>query len=268
MARLSDEHFRVDGTLLEACASLKSFKWVGESKQNAPDDPGKPTVNFHGESRPNDTHASTTDPDAMLARKGSGKETRLRYTGHVLMENRNGLLTEVEVLPASGTAERDAGLIMIESIPGDRPVTVAADRSYGTKDFVAECRHMNATPHVAQKRNSAIDGRTTRHAGYAVSQRKRKLVEDILGWIKTIGGMRMLRHRGLQLASRLDVHLYRRRIQSDSHPQSDSGSCRSEHMRSSVSTRLVKGRKRTGKALNSRNSPPIAHASQPQPVFA
>jgi transposase len=196
---LSDEHFTVDGTLLEACASLKSFKRVGESNQNPPDDPGNPTVNFHGESRCNDTHASTTDPDAMLARKGSGKEAKLSYSGHVLMENRNGLVTDVEVLPSTGTAERDAALMMIESIPGDGPVTVGGDKGYDTKDFVAECRNMNATPHVAQKRNSAIDARTTRHPGYAVSQRKRKRVEEIFGWMKTIGGMRKLRHRGLQL---------------------------------------------------------------------
>ena len=166
-----------------------------------PDDPGNPTVNFHGEKRSNDTHESTTDPDAMLARKGSGKEAKLSYSGHVLMENRNGLVTDVEVLPAMGTAERDAALMMIESIPGDGRVTVAGDKGYDTKDFVAECRNMNATPHVAQKQYSAIDGRTTRHAGYAVSQQKRKRVEEIFGWMKTVGGMRKLRHRGLQLAS-------------------------------------------------------------------
>jgi transposase len=197
---LSDEHFTVDGTLLEACASLKSFKPVGESAGDPPDDPGNPTVNFHGEKRSNDTHESTTDPDAMLARKGSGKEAKLSYSGHVLMENRNGLVTDVEVLPATGTAERDAALMMIESIPGDQRVTVAGDKGYDAKEFVAECRNMNATPHVAQKQHSAIDGRTTRHAGYAVSQRKRKRVEEIFGWMKTVGGMRKLRHRGLQLA--------------------------------------------------------------------
>lgn len=196
---LSDEHFTVDGTLLEACASLKSFQRVGESGQTPPDDPGNPTVNFHGESRSNDTHQSTTDPHAMLARKGSGKEAKLSYSGHVLMENRNGLVTDVAVLPATGTAERDAALIMIESIPGNGSVTVAGDKGYDTKGFVAECRHMNATPHVAQKQHSAIDARTTRHAGYAISQQKRKRVEEIFGWMKTVGGMRKLRHRGLQL---------------------------------------------------------------------
>jgi transposase len=198
---LSDQHFTVDGTLLEACASLKSFKPAGETAGDPPDDPGNPTVNFHGEKRSNDTHESTTDPDAMLARKGSGKEAKLSYSGHVLMENRNGLVTDVEVLPATGTAERDAALMMIESIPGDGRVTVAGDKGYDAKEFVAECRNMNATPHVAQKQHSAIDGRTYRHAGYAVSQRKRKRVEEIFGWMKTVGGMRKLRHRGLQLAS-------------------------------------------------------------------
>jgi hypothetical protein len=199
---LSEEHFTVDGTLLEACASLKSFQNMDGSGQNPPDDPGNPTVNFHGEKRSNDTHRSTTDPDAMLARKGSGKEAKLSYSGHVLMENRNGLVTDVEVLPATGTAERDAALMMIESIPGDHPVTVGADKAYDTKDFVAESRHMNATPHVAQNnkgRKSAIDGRTTRHAGYNISQQKRKRVEEIFGWMKTVGGMRKLRHRGLEL---------------------------------------------------------------------
>jgi transposase len=197
---LSDEHFTVDGTLLEACASLKSFKPVGETAGDPPDDPGNPTVDFHGEKRSNDTHESTTDPDAMLARKGSGKEAKLSYSGHVLMENRNGLVTDVEVLPATGTAERDAALMMIESIPGDGRVTIAGDKGYDAKEFVAECRKMNATPHVAQKQHSAIDGRTTRHAGYTVSQQKRKRVEEIFGWMKTVGGMRKLRHRGLQLA--------------------------------------------------------------------
>jgi transposase len=199
MDLLSNEHFTVDGTLLEACASLKSFKRIGETPGNPPDDPGNPTVDFHGESRSNDTHESTTDPDAMLARKGSGKEAKLSYSGHVLMENRNGLVADVEVLPAIGTAERAAALMMIESIPGDEAVTVGADKGYDTKDFVAECRNMNATPHVSQKQNSAIDARTTRHPGYAISQQKRKRVEEIFGWMKSVAGMRKLRHRGLPL---------------------------------------------------------------------
>jgi transposase len=198
---MSDEHFTVDGTLLEACAGLKSFKRVGGALE-PPDDPGNPTVDFHGEKRSNQTHQSTTDPDSMLAKKGAGKEAKLSYSGHVLMENRNGLVVDVEVLQANGTAERDAALVMIENIPGDQRVTVGADKAYDTKDFVEETRNMNATPHVAQNnkgRKSAIDGRTTRHAGYAISQQKRKRVEEIFGWMKTVGGMRKLRHRGLQL---------------------------------------------------------------------
>jgi transposase len=200
---MSDEHFTVDGTLLEACASLKSFKKVDGGEEPPVDDPGNPTVDFHGEKRSNQTHASTTDPDALLARKGSGKEAKLSYSGHVLMENRNGLVADVETLQAHGKAERDAGLVMIEAIPGDHQVTVGGDKNYDTKDFVAEARNMHATPHVAQnihaRRSSAIDGRTTRHAGYAISQVKRKRVEEIFGWMKTVGGMRKLRHRGLQL---------------------------------------------------------------------
>jgi len=199
---MSDEHFTVDGTLLEACAGLKSFKRVDGAAGPPPDDGSNPTVDFHGEKRSNQTHQSTTDPDAMLAKKGAGKEAKLSYSGHVLMDNRNGLVADVEVLQANGTAERDAALVMIENIPGDQPVTIGADKGYDTKDFVKEMRNMNATPHVAQNnkgRKSAIDGRTTRHPGYAISQQKRKRVEEIFGWMKTVGGMRKLRHRGLQL---------------------------------------------------------------------
>jgi len=198
----SDEHFTVDGTLLEACASLKSFKKVESEPSAPPDDPGNPTVDFHGEKRSNETHASTTDPDAMLARKGAGKEAKLSMSGHVLMENRNGLAVDVEVLPATGKAEPAAAMKMIQAIPGERRVTVGADKAYDTKEFVEEARNLNATPHVAQnnkRRKSAIDARTTRHAGYAVSQQKRKRVEEIFGWLKTVGGMRKLRHRGLEL---------------------------------------------------------------------
>jgi transposase len=199
---MSDEHFTVDGTLLEACASLKSFQRKDGEPPAPPEDPGNPTVNFHGEERRNQTHVSTTDPDAMLARKGDGKEAKLSYSGHVLMENRNGLIADAEVLQATGTAERDAALLMMEAIPGDHAVTVGADKGYDTKNFVEEARNLNATPHVAQKKkHSAIDGRTTRHAGYAVSQQKRKRVEEIFGWMKTVGGMRKLRHRGLQLVA-------------------------------------------------------------------
>jgi len=198
---MSDEHFTVDGTLLEACAGLKSFKSKQGGEAPRPDDPGNPTVNFHGETRTNDTHASTTDPDALLARKGSGKEAKLSYNGNVLMENRNGLVADVQVLPVTGTAEREAALMMIGSLEGTDKVTVGGDKGYDTKEFAAECRQMNATPHVAQKVHSAIDGRTTRHAGYGISQQKRKRVEEIFGWMKTVGGMRKLRHRGLELVS-------------------------------------------------------------------
>jgi transposase len=200
---MSDEHFTVDGTLLEGCASLKSFKKVDSGEEPPADDPGNPTVDFHGEKRRNQTHVSSSDPDALLARKGSGKEAKLSYSGHVLMENRNGLVADVKLLQANGTAERDAALVMIEAIPGDHQVTVGTDKNYDTKDFVAESRKLNATPHVAQnihaRRKSAIDGRTTRHAGYAISQVKRKRVEEIFGWMKTVGSMRKLRHRGLEL---------------------------------------------------------------------
>jgi len=196
----SDEHFTVDGTLIEAWAGLKSYQRKGE--KNPPlDDPGNPSVDFHGETRSNDTHESTTDPDALLARKGSGKEAKLSYNGNLLIENRNGLIVTTEVFQANGTAERDAALVMLEQIPGENRVTVGADKAYDTKDFVAECRNMKVTPHVAKntKRSggSATDERTTRHAGYAISQRKRKRIEESFGWLKTIALMRKVRHRGI-----------------------------------------------------------------------
>ena len=197
---ISDEHFTVDGTLLEAWASLKSFKKVGD-KEAPPDDPGNPTVDFHGETRTNDTHASTTDPEAKLARKGKGKEAKLSYSGHVLMENRNGLAVDVAVLPATGTAERDAALDMVVDIPKLDRVTLGGDKNYDTRDLVDALREINITPHVAQNdthRRSAIDKRTTRHPGYAISQQKRKRVEEIFGWLKTVGGLRKLRHRGVE----------------------------------------------------------------------
>jgi transposase len=196
---MSDEHFTVDGTLLEACAGLKSFKSQDSAAGAPPDDPGNPTVNFHGEKRSNETHQSTTDPEALLARKGGGKEARLSYCGNVLMENRNGLVADVETMQADGTAERDAAVVMIASLSGGDRVTVGADKGYDTKGFVADARALNTTPHVSQKKHSAIDGRTTRHEGYRISQVKRKRVEEIFGWMKTIGGLRKLRHRGLEL---------------------------------------------------------------------
>jgi len=196
---ISDEHFTVDGTLLEAWASLKSFKKVGDDGP-PPDDPGNPTVNFHGEPRSNATHASTTDPDAKLARKGAGKEAKLSYTGSVLMENRNGLAIDATVDLATGTAERDAAFAMAAQIPGDGRVTLGGDKNYDTAGFVEDMRDLNVTPHVAQNdkhRRSAIDQRTTRYPGYLISQQKRKRVEEIFGWLKTVGGLRKLRHRGI-----------------------------------------------------------------------
>jgi transposase len=197
----SDEHFTVDGTLLEAWASLKSFQPKERKPSPPPDDPGNPTVNFHGEKRSNQTHESKTDPDAQLARKGRGKESKLSYCGNVLVENRNGLIVNAEVFTANGTAERDAALVMLEQIPGGNRVTVGGDKGFDTRDFVAECRHLGVTPHVAQnvgrRGGSAIDGRTTHHAGYALSQRKRKRIEECFGWLKTIALLRKVRHRGV-----------------------------------------------------------------------
>jgi transposase len=197
----SDEHFTVDGTLIEAWASLKSFQRK-DQENTPPEDPGNPTVNFHGEKRSNETHGSTTDPDALLARKGSGKEAKLSYNGNLLTENRNGFIITTEVFQANGTAERDAALVMLEQVPGGHRVTVGADKAYDTRDFVSECRNLKVTPHVAQntKRSggSAIDGRTVRHEGYEVSQKKRKRVEECFGWLKTIALMRKVRHRGIE----------------------------------------------------------------------
>jgi transposase len=197
----SDEHFTVDGTLIEAWAGLKSFQRKEQSKAAPPDDPGNPTVNFHGEKRSNRTHESTTDADAKLARKGRGKEAKLSFQGNLLVENRNGLIINTELFEANGTAERDAALVMLEQIPGTKRVTLAGDKGYDTKDFVSECRNMKVTPHVAQNDQrpggSAIDARTARHAGYRISQLKRKRIEESFGWLKTIALMRKVRHRGI-----------------------------------------------------------------------
>jgi hypothetical protein len=193
---LSDEHFTVDGTLIEAWAGTKSFKRTDQSS-SPPDDPGNPTVNFHGERRGNATHQSTTDPDARLARKGPGREAKLCYQGHVLMENRHGLVVAACATLATGTAEREAGLAIATGLPPR--ATVGADKSYDSRAFVAGLRALGLTPHVAQNtsgRASAIDGRTTRHVGYTLSQRCRKRVEEVLGWLKTVGLMRKVRHRG------------------------------------------------------------------------
>src|SRR5438552_10080146 len=179
---LSDEHFTVDGTLLEAWASVKSYQRKDAKNAVPPDDPGNATVDFHGEKRSNQTHASKTDPDAKMARKGKGKEAKLSYNGNLLVENRNGLIVNTEVFEANGTAERDAALMMLEQIPGTKQVTVGGDKGYDTADFVAECRNLKVTPHVAQNLErpggSSIDARTTLHAGYAISQRKRMVEDD------------------------------------------------------------------------------------------
>jgi transposase len=199
----SDEHFSVDGTLIEAWAGQKSFQrkeQTGEPPADT-DDPGNPTVNFHSETRRNDTHESKTDPEALLARKGSGKEARLSFCGNVLIENRNGLVVDAELRQATGTAERDAAAAMAENIGHTERVTIAGDKGYDTKDFVAALRSLNVTPHVAQngkrRGGSAIDGRTTRHEGYQISQRKRKRIEEVFGWMKTVGMLRKTRHRGV-----------------------------------------------------------------------
>jgi transposase len=199
---MSDEHFTVDGTLIEAWASLKSFKRKQASDEHEPpDDPGNPTVDFHGQKRRNETHASTTDPQARLARKGDGKEAKLAYSGHALMENRHGLLVDLHIADAHGRAEREAALQMMDDeLPGDGHITLGADKAYDTRDFVKQCRTRNVTPHVAQNQNarrrSSIDARTTRHPGYAVSQRVRKRVEEIFGWVKTVANFRRTRYRG------------------------------------------------------------------------
>src|ERR1700726_4638069 len=198
---LSDEHFTVDGTLLEAWASVKSYQRRDAKDDVPPDDPGNATVDFHGEKRSNQTHASKTDPDAKMARKGKGKEAKLSYNGNLLVENRNGLIVNTEVFEANGTAERDAALVMLEQIPGTKQVTVGGDKGYDTADFVAECRNLKVTPHVAQNLErpggSAIDARTTHHPGYPISQKKRKRVEECFGWLKTIALLRKVRHRGI-----------------------------------------------------------------------
>jgi transposase len=203
-ALLSDDHFTVDGTLLEAWASHKSFRPRDDQRPRGGG--GNPTVNFHRERRANETHQSTTDPDARLYKKASGREARLGYLGHVLMENRCGLLVDTLVTPATGRAECDAALVMAQRIPGTHRVTLGADKAFDQRGEVGELRRMRVTPHAAQyattrHRRSAIDARTTRHAGYAVSQRKRKLVEQAFGWMKTIGGLRKLHHRGGHLVS-------------------------------------------------------------------
>jgi len=198
MPLLSDEHFSVDGTMIDAWASMKSFRPKdGSGEPPAPGRNGE--RDFHGKKLSNETHASTTDPDARLYKKAKGQPARLCHLGHVIMENRNGLVVEASLTPATGTAEREAAVAMVEALGGDERITLGADKAYDTADFVAEMRRLRVTPHVAQNdtnRRSAIDGRTTRHPGYAVSLRKRKKIEEVFGWMKTAAGLRKTRHRG------------------------------------------------------------------------
>jgi transposase len=191
-ALLSDEHFSVDGTQIAAWASMKSFQAKDGSSE--PPSPGRNGErDFHGEKRTNETHASTTDPEAKLYRKGKGKEAKLSFVGNAMTENRHGLVVETELGEASGTIERETAKTMIvRRSPGTRRITVGADKGFDAREFIDDLRELNVTPHVAQNtanRASAIDGRTTRHPGYAISQKKRKLVEEPFGWAKTIGGL-------------------------------------------------------------------------------
>ena len=195
---LSNEHFSVDGTLIEAWASMKSFR--PKDGGGEPPGPGRNAErDFHGETRSNETHVSTTDPDARLYKKANGQAAKLCHMGHVLIENRSCLVVDATTTLATGTAEREAAVAMIGAIPGQHRITVGCDKAYDTTDFVADMRGLDATPHVTQNdkaRRSAIDGRTTRHAGYQVSLLVRKRIEEAFGWVKTIGGQRKTRYRG------------------------------------------------------------------------
>ena len=201
---VSAEHFTVDGTLLEAWASHKSVKPKDQpTPPSAEADPGNPTVDFRGEKRSNATHRSTTDPEAQLVRKSRGQAAILGYRGHVLMENRHGLVVGAQATQVVGASEPATALTLATAVPGEHRATLGGDKGYDTADFVAGCRELKITPHVAQnahaRHRSAIDGRTTRHPGYAVSQRCRKCVEEVFGWLKTVGQLRKLRHRGTAL---------------------------------------------------------------------
>jgi transposase len=198
---LSDEHFTVDGTLIEAWASHKSFR--PKDGCEPPSGNGR-EVDFHREKRSNETHQSTTDPDARLYRKSKGSEAKMSYLGHALMENRHGLLVDTMVTLADGTAERDAAVLMASQIAGVKQVTLGGDKNYDTQELVRDLRGMKVTPHVAQNntnRRSAINGRSTRHAGYAISQKKRKRIEESFGWMKTIGMLKKVKLRGLEKVS-------------------------------------------------------------------
>lgn len=199
---LSNEHFTVDGTLIEAWASQKSFQKKDGPSAPPSDDPGNTSVDFHGEKRSNDTHQSKTDPEARLYKKAKGQEAKLSYLGHIVMENRNGLAVRTCLTQASGTAEREAAVVMLAEMDRSERATVGEDKAYDTADHIKALREIGVTPHVAQNqtnRRSAIDERTTRHAGYAVSQNKRKRIEEIYGWLKTVALMRKTRHRGTEL---------------------------------------------------------------------
>jgi transposase len=201
---MSREHFTVDGTLIEAWASVKSFKRRGKKDEKPPDDPGNPTVNFHGEKRSNETHESTTDPEAKLATKGKAQTAKLSYAAHVLMENRNGLCADVTLTPAGGTAEWDGALLMLDrqKLAGVPVRTLAGDAGYDVRRFVEAVRVRGISTHIAStrdtRRRSWMDARTKRHPGYAISQRIRKRVEEIFGWWKTVGCFRKTRYRGAQ----------------------------------------------------------------------
>ena len=195
---LSREHFSVDGTLIEALSSLKSYR--PKDEDGPPGGGGRnPSVDFHGEMRSRDTHESKTDKDALLFKKSKGTAAKLSYMGHVLMENRNGLVVKATVSQATGTAERETAAGLVNALGGSRRITLGADKNYDTQGFVGEARGMKVTPHVAQNdthRSPAIDGRTTRHPGYAISQMKRKRIEECFGWLKTVGGLRKSRFIG------------------------------------------------------------------------
>lgn len=210
---LSSEHFTVDGTLIEAWASLKSLQERGDDDDPPPSPSSKKSkksrkkgrnkkVDFKGKKRSNKTHVSRTDPEARLFTKGSGQAAKLSYMGHALTENQNGLVIDARVTQATGYAEREAAIAMLEKARRNGRATVGADKAYDTRDFVADLRDLEVTPHLAQNtsnRTSAIDRRTTRHTGYATSQRRRKMVEEVFGWIKTVGGLRKVKHRGRRL---------------------------------------------------------------------
>jgi transposase len=194
---MSSEHFSVDGTMIEAWASMKSFR-----PKDDDDDDNNGWADFRGKKRSNDTHESKTDPEAKLWRKGKGREAKLCFAGNALMENRNGLLVDFRIDMMSGTIEREAALQMLDDNVGEgRRATAGGDKGYDVKDFIAELRKRGITPHVAQQitphRGSGIDGRTTRHPGYGISQTVRKRIEEIFGWFKTVGGLRRTRFRGV-----------------------------------------------------------------------